>query len=310
MKKRIISALLLAIFFTSLSYAQRPDWIDNPGKTFFSGDIYAVGTGKTLNAAQSDARAGILKFFETQINSKFQASLTGADDISTRLSKEEIEESAKGIVKGISITKTYKDTDAFYALAVLDKSKALKEIVYEIDQLDSKMEILLAELDDKQLESLEKMFLKRVELNKKHILIADRSVKEKIPQETILAALKNKKPLSFYLVFKEGVEAGITPTKNTLTKMINDNNQTVAHDIEKADRIVTFYETLEEQYLNVAGFMKLKVTFRIECRDGSQTISSVTKEYIETGRNTAQIYEKALSQFLPFLSSQREKLLK
>ena len=172
------------------------------------------------------------------------------------------------------------------------------------------MEILLAELDDKQLESLEKMFLKRVELNKKHILIADRSVKEKIPQETILAALKNKKPLSFYLVFKEGVEAGITPTKNTLTKMINDNNQTVAHDIEKADRIVTFYETLEEQYLNVAGFMKLKVTFRIECRDGSQTISSVTKEYIETGRNTAQIYEKALSQFLPFLSSQREKLLK
>ena len=106
MKKRIISALLLAIFFTSLSYAQRPDWIDNPGKTFFSGDIYAVGTGKTLNAAQSDARAGILKFFETQINSKFQASLTGADDISTRLSKEEIEESAKGIVKGISITKT------------------------------------------------------------------------------------------------------------------------------------------------------------------------------------------------------------
>ena len=92
--------------------------------------------------------------------------------------------------------------------------------------------------------------------------------------------------------------------------MIIDSGWTVANDIEAADRIVTFYGTLEEQYLNVAGFVKLKVTFRVECRDGSTAIGAVVKEYIETGRSDNQIFEKALSQFLPFLSSQRESLIK
>jgi hypothetical protein len=309
---RYVLAFLSLIFFALPSEAARPEWVDNPGILFPKGEIYALGYGKTLSAAQSDARAGIVKYFETEVNSKFQGSLTGQDDVSTRFSKEEIEENAKGILKGVSITKTYQENGEFYALAVLDKTKTIKELVYEIDQLDAKMKILVDnDLDDKnKLASLEKMFLKRGELNKKHIFLAGNPVKEKVDSSTVLNALKDQKPLSFYLVFKEGREIGITPTKNKLVKMIVDKGFTIANNIEKADRIVTFYATLEEQYLNVEGFVKYKVTFRIECRDGSTTIGAVTKEYMDTGRTIDQVFEKALSQFLPFLSSQGDNLIK
>lgn len=313
MKKFIVLTVNLLFLLSAAVFSQtRPDWIDNPGKTFVNQEIYAVGFDKTLKAAQSEARANILKYFETNINSSFQAELSGQNDVSTRLSKEEMQENASGIVKGIIISKTYQDKDGFYVLAVLDKRKTINEIGHDIEALDAKMQILLENADSSNAAQLKKMYLKREDLNRKYLFLTGTQVREKISYGDVFNALKEKAPLSFYIAVKEGrgQSKGITPLKNAVIKLINGEGYVVSSNIEKADRIITLYITLEEQYLNVQGFEKWKTTFRLECRDGSRGIGVVTNEYTDTGRSIDQIYEKALSQFLPYLKANKEQLLK
>jgi len=300
--KKIACVFVFSLLFAAIAGAQnRPEWVDNPGKTFFNQEIYAVGSGKTLKEAQSDARANIVKFFETNVNSKFQGSLSGMNERSDRLSRAEIEETTKGIIKGINIAKVYQDKDGFYALAVLDKERVVNEIVYDIDQLDSKMRTLLEAADAKNGSQIERMYLKREDLNKKHLFLTGEQASEKVKYDEIFKASKGAKPLSFYLAFVEDRKiAGDPFIKNKLIKFINDDGYIVSSDIEKADRVMTVYVALQEQYMNVSGFKKYKTSFRIECKEGSKTIGSISNEYTETGRTLEQIYERSLSLFIGF----------
>ena len=309
---KIVCALIFASAFAVNANAQsRPDWVDNPGKTFFNQEIYAVGSGKTLNEAQSDARANIVKFFETNVNSKFQSAQSGSNNSFDNLSRAEIEETSRGIIKGINITKVYQGKDAFYALAVLDKERSVKEILYDIDQLDAKMRTLLDSGDAKNAAQLERMYLKREELNRKHLFLTGARVTEKVKYDEIFRVSKDAKPLSFYLAFVEDkLVAGNPVIKNKLTKFINDEGFVVAGDIEKADRVITVYVAVQEQYINVSGFRKYKISFRIECKEGSKTIGSIAEEYTETGRTLDQVYERALSLFGSYFDANKNKLIR
>ena len=50
--------------------------------------ICVVGNGTTPNSAKTDARNGILKFFETNVSAKFSSSLS-TDEITLNSTKEE-----------------------------------------------------------------------------------------------------------------------------------------------------------------------------------------------------------------------------
>ncbi|MDR3049831.1 MAG: LPP20 family lipoprotein [Elusimicrobiota bacterium] len=308
LEKLALSVILSIIFCADIYSQERPKWIDNPD-TIALNNIAAVGTGKTQNEANANARAEILKYFEVNVSQKFEGSLSGKDDISTKLSKEEVAETASAIIKGISISKTYKDAEGFYALAILDKRKAINELSYEIDALDSKMKILLDDGDSAYSAQLKKMYLKREELNKKHIFLADKPIGAKVKYEDIFKSGKNREPLNFYLAFKDASFAGITPLKNKLSSLIINSGFTTSSDIERANRVMTVFITYLQEYMNVAGFEKWKFTFRIECKDGSKAVGIVTEEYVETGREIMQAYGKALNKFSAYLDANYEKLL-
>ncbi|MDR0823427.1 MAG: LPP20 family lipoprotein [Endomicrobium sp.] len=308
LNKLIVSIILSIVFCANIYSQERPKWIDNPD-TVALNNIAAVGTGKTQNEANANARAEIVKYFEANVSQKFEGSLSGKDDKSTKLSKEEVAETASGIVKGINISKTYKDAEGFYALAILDKKKTINELSYEIDALDSKMQTLLDDGDAAYSAQLKKMYLKREELNKKYMFLADKPISEKVKYEAIFKSGKNKEPLNFYLSFKDASFRGVTPLRNKLSALIIDNGFTTSSDIERANRVLNILVTYAQEYMNVSGFEKWKFTFRIECKDGSKSIGIVTEEYTETGREITQAYNKALSQFSTYLDANYEKLL-
>jgi hypothetical protein len=307
--KKIKLILLSILFFCASANAQsRPDWIDNPSASFKSNEIYAVGTGESARAASADARANILKYFQTNIDSKFSGSLRGENNTATKLSQADIAETTNGIIKGINITNTYKDKDGFYALAVLDKKKTINELDYEIDQLDSKMKILSEDKSPSNSSQLEKMYLLRAELNKKYMFLTDTSIKEKVTYEDIFKSNQEREKLNFYIAIKD--DYGIAQLKNKLSSLINENGNTSSNDIGRANRILTCHITLEKQYMKVDGFEKYKVNFRIENKNGSSVVGVIAQSYTETGRDIEQIYEKAFAQFAIYLDENYQKLLK
>jgi hypothetical protein len=182
-----LRTFLLTCIFTILalnSYAEeRPLWIDNPGMTFSKNDIYAVGNGKDLSEAKSNARAEIMKYFETNISSKFQGNMSATEESTDKTSQEQLSETTGGIIKGINITNTYKDKDGFYALAVLDKKKTIAELEYEIENLDSKMQVLQENGDMSG--QIGKVYADRERLNKKYMFLTGNSIISKIKYEDV-----------------------------------------------------------------------------------------------------------------------------
>jgi hypothetical protein len=313
MKKLKLSLfiILLSAFNAAIGADVRPEWIDNPESGFFNKEIFAVGFGETLKEAQSSARAEILKYFETNITASFTGSLSADDAKTSKLSREDIEETTNGIIKGIVITNTYKDKDGFYALAVLDKEKTINELAYEISKLDSEMKLLLEDEASANTSQLKKLYLQRAEINKKYMFLTDKTVEEHVKYEDIFKKAKSQGELSFYLSFKsKGYSEAATILQNKLSVLITDNGSTVSDDIKLANRVLATYITLDKQYLNVGGFLKYKVSFRIECKNGKQVLGALSESYSEAGRSVEQIYDKAVEQFLNYIENNYLDLIK
>jgi hypothetical protein len=302
---------VLCLFFVINAFAKTPDWVEKTADACSSDEICAVGDGDSLNSAKSDARANILKYFETNINSRFQSNLTLNNEEIKELNSDELSETAKGIIKGIKITQTHDDNKFFYALAVLDKKKMADEIKFDVEKLDAKMQTLLEDGSPSTALQLEKMFSKREEMNKKHMFLTDKSIPEKVKYKDVY---KNKSVnrLSFYISL-EGEElpmGELSSLKNKLSSIITNSGNKVSKNAETADRILSGRVTLAEEYIKVEGFKKLRVMFRLESENDGASVGVLENEYVETGRDISQIIGKTFRQFNDYLEQNYQNLLK
>jgi hypothetical protein len=302
---------VLCLFITANAFAKTPDWVDKTDGVCSSDDICAVGSGDSLNSAKSDARANILKYFETNINSKFQSNLTLNNEEIKELDFDDLSETANGIIKGIKITQTHNDGKIFYALAVLNKKKAGNEIKFDMEKLDAKMQTLLEDGSPSTALQLEKMFSKREEMNKKHLFLTDKSIPEKVKYKDVYEN-KSVNRLSFYISLEgEGLPAGeLSGLKNKLSSIITDSGNGISKNAETADRILYGEVILAEEYVKVEGFKKLRVMFRLESKNDGASVGVLENEYVETGRDLDQISRKTFRQFNDYLERNYQNLLK
>lgn len=166
-----------------------PLWLENPTSVVKKDDIYAIGSGLTLAQAQQQARSEILKYFETTISSTFTGDLTATDTISARQIDEQVQEQTSGLIQGVSVVRSYKTTDGYYVLSVLDKAKAQKILKQEIEVLDTQLKHLLADSDvDPFL--FRQRYQEREKLNQKYLLLTGMALTSDIPTDKIPPVLQ------------------------------------------------------------------------------------------------------------------------
>ncbi|MDD2840604.1 MAG: LPP20 family lipoprotein, partial [Rickettsiales bacterium] len=172
MKKNCILTLFVIFLSVNICYASsNPEWINHPYKECASNEICASGYGKSSNSAKTDARNNILKYFETNVKSTFTSSLSSDEETIKNFSSEDMEELSSGILKGVKIKENFQNKEEYFAFAVLDKTVVAKELISDINKLDSQMKLLLAEKNPKYNKQLEKSYQKREELNKKYLIL-------------------------------------------------------------------------------------------------------------------------------------------
>jgi len=160
-----LTALLLAL--TSGAAAQKPDWLQGSSKQYPQ-QLYlvGVGSGKTLDAAENQARASIAKTFKVDINATtgvqssevMKQNKDGVTAESQERTATSVEVGVRKTMEGIEIAEVYEDAGITYALAVLKRSSAMAILEDEIERLDEDI-VTLGKSADEATDKIERLRL-------------------------------------------------------------------------------------------------------------------------------------------------------
>ena len=281
-----------------------PEWVGKPATFCNKGEICAVGEGGTLLSSFSNARNEIAKQFNVSVKGNFNSSIIQKSDNAEESASSYIDEATDDILNGVYIKESYIDMDGrHYAYAVLDKSKVENDIKFDIDSVDTQMQIAM-EQKPVHFTALKTMYKQREDLNKRYLFLTGKKIPEKISLDEIYAA--KGEPLTYKLMITdEEFNLG-----TVLTEQIIENRDKLAgENDEKYDRKIVGNALIEKGYLNVKGFEKYLVSVSLRCLKGSNTVGQLNVELYETGRSKQQAIEKMKARVVEYVKSNIDSLL-
>ena len=307
MKKIIKICFVFILCSKTFALDNLPEWVSDVDITCPKNKICVVGSGDTLELAQTNARKNISKYFETKIDAKFISSISSDENNVEQYSSSEVQETTQNTLKGVEISKTYFDGSEFYALATLDKILVIKDIKNNIDKIDSQMEILMNKVNC-NVNQLEELYKAREELNNQYLLLTGTIIPEKISYKQILDKKNKNTELSFYIEAYSSFEKDI---KNYLSNILLSNGFTLSNDKTKADRIISLDISKKEIQINVKGFIKEEYSLNIKSIDtmNYNTVAILYEEFIDTGRSTSQIQDIMKVKIQYFINENLNKIL-
>jgi len=158
--KRILLAVMTVACAAAPAFAShsKPDWVDG-ASTEFPREQYLTGVGSAddLNTAKDRARGEISKIFSSQMtvvtNSQAAEStvqVTGKKDQNSfsQSVSNSVENVSKKLLEGVEIHATWQDeaSRVYYALAILDKSKAVSAVTDKIADFDAQVKQYYAQM--------------------------------------------------------------------------------------------------------------------------------------------------------------------
>jgi hypothetical protein len=178
MKKTPLTLLALLIA-VGVCTAQKPDWLTGKSAKFPNAFyLVGVGSGKTREAAENQARAGIAKIFKADISAA--TGMVTTETITTKDKKvsadlnektvSDVEVAVKKTLEGTEIADFWEDTETgtMHALAVLKRSAAQSILEEQIQQKDEEIAVLGKSIG----ESAQKLEKLRLMLRQKSLMVA------------------------------------------------------------------------------------------------------------------------------------------
>lgn len=299
---KILKFLLINFFiFVNISFARLPSWVENPDSRCDRDEICAVGYGNSLNIATSNAKTNIQKVFETKIKSSFNSRLSNNNGEINDFTAENLQENTEGILNGVVIKKTHQNDNTFYVLAVLNKKEYAKIVKFDIEKLDARLKILTSDRNFSR-KSAKKLYDKRESLNKRYMFLTGREIPEKTNYKDLFKEKDFSSMESFYLDFDND-----RIIKNHIIKALADNNIKIVS--KKIDNVLRAELSFEKEFLNVKGFEKYRVNFKIDLIKNGSIVNSINTDFSETGVNLMQIKSKSIAKIENFINDEIENLI-
>ncbi|MDR0571446.1 MAG: LPP20 family lipoprotein [Rickettsiales bacterium] len=297
MIKFVCLFMLYGFILISSGFAEKlPEWVRNVDKECKKGDICAVGSGKSLNLAQIDARNNIQKIFETKVNSTFVSEISSRNDRVESSANEVLQEESVGVLKGVSIIKTFEDNGEFYVLAALNKNMATNNLKVEIKHLDEDMKILLKDKSAVSHKRLENNYNTRMKLNDRHLFLTGKGIPETVKYSDVVNKKKeNKDRADAYFL-----EVNNEDVKTIIKGVLGDNNVKVTK--RPGAKTIKSRVSTKKEFLNVDGFEKHSLKFEMSLIENGVVTNTLSTTITETGTNFEQAYTKALDKLTKFVS--------
>ena len=271
----------------------RPAWIAAPSGACAETEFCAVGVGTNLPAAKADARAEIMRFFRSDIDSTAKFSETGdssAASLDTALS-------AAGVLEGVEIIMSFEDGEETYALAKLDKIVAAEQLRTKIDQNDAEIERHLSANTKRGARDAMRVESARRELNNQYQILTGGGIDEPANYEAAFAKIRNL-PGRTYSVNITG--DGADEIETAVAAALSDNGNKVSD--KNPERKITGKITASEQFINVDGFVKYKYILRLDSVESGKKIGVMETSVIETGRDKTQTDSDAVQKIKNYIN--------
>jgi hypothetical protein len=177
--KNIPLTLIAFLVAVSLCPAQKPDWLTGKSSKYPNAFyLVGVGSGKTREAAENQARASIAKIFKADISAATgmvttETITTKDKEVSADMNEKtvsDVEVAVKKTLEGTEIADFWEDTETgtSHALAVLKRSAAQSILEEQIQQKDDEIAVLGKSVN----ESMKKLEKLRLMLRQKSLMVA------------------------------------------------------------------------------------------------------------------------------------------
>ena len=278
--------------------AGEPDWIKNPASVCSSDELCAVGEGRTPKRAKADARAALGKIFETKLAASFENTLSQDEEGTRERVRDSVAEETDIVLESVEIRETFENAKNVFALAVLNKDKAVKLLRRDMAKLDGDMEEMRSRKTPPSAIRLEKLFAERSGLNRRHVVLTGKDYMESLSYDDVKAYKKAVTGKKIFLTTK-GERAFDKAIRNAML----ENGYIFVSDPEKAAAQVTATVESDEQYLNVKGFVKYAFRFTLRGPDKTgKQVEQLVESFDETGRNEVQAAANATESLKKYLS--------
>lgn len=297
----VVLVLLGQTLGNTIAYAKdkAPEWIQDISSGCKKDELCAVGYGKNLATAKADGQAGILKIFSTNISSSFREQVT-SDQQQIHTSASLITRAdSNGVLKGVEIQNTYTTPEGdVYVLAVLNRKKALANLVSEISETDKKMQTFLQEHSTAHQSELEELYAQREQMNSQYLFLKGKEMPKKVTYNQVLANRKiasSGAPIAIDLSGDQNNQL-----RDLLSKFLTTRGFRI---LEGNGRPAGAFKTVKgslkmtEKYLKVSGFIKYSVTVGLTALDShNQITGSLTTSVESTCREVSQCLDKAMTE--------------
>lgn len=307
----IILAFTLLLSLYAQAADKKPKWVDVPSKGCSAKkEICAVGFGEGRMEAERLAKVELSKYLSNNVSGKFTSNLASQSGQTTEELSEQIKEETDNVLEGASIKEVFEAKTGFYALAMMDKSKAAQGLKLKIDNLDTEIKVLHEDESTTAKAKLKKMFGKRQGLNQTYRLLSGVEIPSPINASDILKASQAAlKTIIAHVYLDEDEPKSIEAQIISLLSAQGYKVTSGRVRNPKATHIVTGEVISEKQYMNVAGFEKYKFIVKVSAQTAEKVISGhFNLEGTASGRNLQQSYEKVLTELTPKLSAKVEDL--
>ncbi len=278
-----------------------PQWVNNPLANCENGFMCAVGEGKSIVLASSNARSELAKQFSVNIKSNSSFSISQKNNNDEQSASYLLYEGVSEMLSGVIIKEVYNDgAGNCYAFAVVDKNKLENEALLKVENIDNELQnnIVVRPVPVKK---LKKLIVARQEKNQKYMGLTGKSVAEKITMKDVRKA---KGEPNFYRL--EEIK------NDTLNLQEFIRSETIEHldKISKdAEKVISGDVNIKKQYLNVDGFEKYEVFVSLACKQGNKTIGNIRVNKSGTGRNKQQAIDVVKEEIFKEISEKIDSLL-
>lgn len=287
---------------SSSAEAETPKWVHETSDYCRPTQLCAVGEATGKMGAAANARAELGRIFETRVQSEATtvteaSEHSGAAGLAGELSESLmsiLKESSDEILQGAEIEASFEAKDRYYALAVLDRTKAANILTTKMKEIDEKNVVLFEEGKRTGLYRILQNFEVRSELNERYQVLKGRPYESPLSFSDVMKkkALQKQNRTLLTLNLKNGSsEKSLMPfLVSLLLEMdfkISDNPEARYH--------LSGALTPIPQHMKVKGFEKYLFVFDLVAKDAKGVkVGAVKSEVVETGRSLAHAEERAV----------------
>ena len=265
----------------------RPKWVYSASSGCEEGrELCASAEGTNFTQSDLLAKKALAAIFGTKIRSEFKLDRTSLSTSEVNSLEESIsnniQEEVEVVLKAATIKDRFEQNNIVFSLAQIDKRKAQKLFVAEINKLDNS---LLHYFKLKNRLNIKKMIIAyntREKLNERLTVVSGRSIKSPIElnQIKMLKFLGNGDESIFFKVASKFPKDLVSHLESSLV----DLNYKITKK-PKANFIIELDYNEQKQYLNVGGFEKHTFLVTVSTFDRKQRkIGGYTSKIVSQGR--------------------------